>query len=72
MLAVAVIRGAPNARFAAGLLRPAITRYGAPTWLVSDKDRALRNRPLNALLRRDGTRRRYGAVGGTHFGGGFD
>jgi transposase InsO family protein len=63
VLAVGVIRGAPNAQFGARLLRRATRRYGAPIWLVSDKDPALRSRLLNAVLRRHGIRRRYGAVG---------
>jgi putative transposase len=63
VLAIGYIRGEPNSRFAAGLLSRAITRYDAPTWLVSDKDRAVRNRLVSALLRRHGIRRRYGAVG---------
>jgi putative transposase len=63
VLAIGFIRGEPNSRFAARLLRTAITRYGSPTCLVSDKDRAFRNRLVNALLHRHGIRRRYGAVG---------
>lgn len=63
VLAVGIIRGEPNSRFAARLLRRATVAHGAPTWLVSDKDRAFRNKLLNALLRRHGIRRRYGAVG---------
>jgi putative transposase len=63
VLAVGVILGAPNAQFGARLLRRAIRRYGEPMWLVSDKDPALRSRLLNAVLRRHGIRRRYGAVG---------
>ena len=63
VLAIGYLRGAPHARFAAALLRRAIARQGPPTWLVSDKDRALRNRIVNTLLRRHGARRRYGRVG---------
>jgi putative transposase len=63
VLAIGFLRGAPHARFATALLRRAIARQGPPTWLVSDKDRALRNRIVNALLRRHGARRRYGRVG---------
>jgi putative transposase len=63
VLAIGFVRGAPSAAFAARLLRYAIGRHGAPTWLVSDKDRALRNKLVNGLLRRHGIRRRYGAVG---------
>ena len=63
VLAIGFIRGEPNSRFAARLLRQAIARRGVPTWLVSDKDRAFRNRLVNAPLRRHGIRRRYGAVG---------
>jgi putative transposase len=63
VLAIGFVRGAPSATFAARLLRYAIGRHGAPTWLVSDKDRALRNKLVNGLLRRHGIRRRYGAVG---------
>jgi hypothetical protein len=63
VLAIGFIRGEPNSQFDARLLKSAILSYGAPTWLVSDKDRALRNRVVNALLTRFGIRRRYGAVG---------
>jgi putative transposase len=63
VLAIGFVRGEPDSRFAARLLRRALARHGAPTWLVSDKDRALRNRLVNGLLRRHGIRRRYGAVG---------
>jgi len=63
VLAIGFVGGEPNSHFAAGPLREAITRYGSPTRLVSDKDRALRNRLINTLLRRFGIRRRYGAVG---------
>ena len=38
-------------------------RHGAPTWLVTDKDRVLRSQLVNALLRRHGVQRRYGRVG---------
>lgn len=62
VLAIGFIRG-ENSQFTARLLRAAISRHGAPTWLVSDKDRALRSRVVNALLTRFGIRRRYGAVG---------
>ncbi len=41
----------------------ASANHGSPTWLVSDKDHALRNKLVNALLTRLGIRRRYGAVG---------
>jgi len=63
VLAIGFLRGEPDGRFAARLLRRALTRHGAPTWLVSDKDRALRNKLVNGLLLRHGIRRRYGAVG---------
>jgi putative transposase len=63
VLAIGFIRGEPNAPFATRLLRQALAGCGTPTWLVSDKDRALRNRLVNALLHRHGIRRRYGAVG---------
>lgn len=63
VLVIGFIRGEPKSNFAMRLLREAIDCHGAPTWLVSDKDRALRNRIVNALLRRHGIRRRYGAVG---------
>jgi len=63
VLAIGFIRGEPNSQFAARLLKRAILSYGAPTWLVSDKDRALRNKVVNALLTRFGISRRYGAVG---------
>jgi len=63
VLAIGFLRGEPDARFAARLLRRALARHGAPTWLVSDKDRALRNKLVNGLLRRHAVRRRYGAVG---------
>lgn len=63
VLAIGFIRGEPNSRFATRLLRDAVARHGASTWLVSDKDRAFRNKLVNALLRRHGIRRRYGAVG---------
>ena len=63
MLAIGFIRGEPNSQFAADLLSWAISRHGSPTWLVSDRDRALRNKLVNALLTRFGVRRRYGAVG---------
>jgi putative transposase len=63
VLALGFVRGEPDGRFAARLLRRAIARHGMPTWLVSDKDRALRNKLVNGLLRRHGIRRRYGAVG---------
>ncbi len=63
VLAIGFIRGEPDSNFALRLLREAIGCHGAPTWLVSDKDRALRNKLVNALLRRHGIRRRYGAVG---------
>ncbi len=63
VLAIGFIRGEPNSRFAARLLRHAIAHHGAPTWLVSDKDRAFRSKLVNALLRRHGICRRYGAVG---------
>ena len=63
VLAIGLIKGEPKSRFATRLLRSAIARYGAPTWLVSDKDRALRNRLVNGLPRRFAIRRRYGAVG---------
>ncbi len=54
-----------ESRFAAGLLRKAIIRYGSPTWLVSDNDSALRDRLVNTLLRKFGIHRCYGAVGRT-------
>ena len=63
VLAIGFVRGEPDGRFAARLLRHAVARHGTPTWLVSDKDRALRNKLVNGLLRRHGIRRRYGAVG---------
>jgi putative transposase len=63
VLAIGFVRGEPDGRFAARLLRHAVARHGTPTWLVSDKDRALRNKLVNGLLRRHGVRRRYGAVG---------
>jgi len=63
VLAIGFIRGEPNSRFAVRLLRRAMTRHGSPTWLVSDKDRAFRNKLVNALLGRHGIDRRYGAVG---------
>jgi putative transposase len=63
VLAIGFMRGEPDSDFALRLLREALDRHGAPTWLVSDKDRALRNQLVNALLRRRGIRRRYGAVG---------
>ncbi|MDJ0522811.1 MAG: integrase core domain-containing protein, partial [Planctomycetota bacterium] len=63
VLAIGFIRGEPNSNFAMRLLREAIDRRGARTWLVSDKDRALGNKLVNALFRRRGIRRRYGAVG---------
>lgn len=62
VLALGFIRGEPSSRFAARLLRSAISKCGSPTWLVSDKDRAFRNKLVNGLLRRHGIRRRYGAV----------
>ncbi|MHC4137403.1 MAG: DDE-type integrase/transposase/recombinase [Planctomycetota bacterium] len=63
VLAIGFLRREPDGRFGARLLRRALARHGAPTWLVSDKDRALRNKLVNGLLRRHGVRRRYGAVG---------
>ncbi|MHC4164699.1 MAG: DDE-type integrase/transposase/recombinase, partial [Planctomycetota bacterium] len=63
VLAIGFLRSEPDRRFAVRLLRRALARHGAPTWLVSDKDRALRNKLVNSLLRRHGVRRRYGAVG---------
>lgn len=63
VLAVQVVRGAPDGRFAVRLLRLAIARYGPPTWVVSDKDPALRSDLVSRLLGHYGTRRRYGAVG---------
>ncbi|MDJ0974707.1 MAG: DDE-type integrase/transposase/recombinase [Planctomycetota bacterium] len=63
ILAIAFIRGEPNSRFAAHLLQQAIGRHGAPTWLVSDRDRAFRSKRVNTMLGRYGIRRRYGAVG---------
>jgi transposase InsO family protein len=63
VLAIGFLRGEPDGRFAVCLLRRALTRHGTPTWLVSDKDRALRNQLVNGLLCRHGVRRRYGAVG---------
>jgi putative transposase len=63
VLAIGFVRGEPDGRFATRLLRRALAHHCAPTWLVSDKDRALRNRLVNALLRCHGVRRRYGAVG---------
>lgn len=58
VLSIGFIRGEPNSRFANRLLRRAIGRQGAPTWLVSDHDQALRNKPVNTFLRRHGIRRR--------------
>jgi putative transposase len=63
VLAIGFLRREPDSRFAVRLLRRALARHGAPTWLVSDKDRALRNKLVNGVLRRHGIRRRYGAVG---------
>jgi transposase InsO family protein len=63
VLAIGFVWGEPDSRFAVHLLRRALARHGAPTWLVSDSDRALRNRLVTGLLRRHGVRRRYGAVG---------
>jgi putative transposase len=63
VLAIGFLRGEPNGRFAVRLLRRALARDGTPTWLVSDKDRALRTKLVNGLLRHHGVRRRYGAVG---------
>ena len=37
VLAIGSLRGEPNGRFAVRLLRRALARHGAPTWLVSDK-----------------------------------
>jgi putative transposase len=63
VLAIGIIKGEPSSRFAVRLLRTSIAVHGTPIWLVSDKDRALRNKLVNALLRRFGIRRRHGAVG---------
>ena len=63
VLAIGSIRCGPNAAFAHKLLRRAIMRHGAPTWLVTDKDRVLRSQLVNAFLRRHGVQRRYGRVG---------
>ncbi|MHC4932808.1 MAG: DDE-type integrase/transposase/recombinase [Planctomycetota bacterium] len=63
VLAIGFVRREPDGRFATRLLRRAIARHGAPTWLVSDRDRALRNKRVNGLLQSRGIRRRYGAVG---------
>jgi putative transposase len=63
VLAIGFLRGEPTSRFAVRLLRRAMTRYGSPTWLVTDKDRAFRNKLVSALLRRHGIGRRHGAVG---------
>ncbi|MHC4223933.1 MAG: DDE-type integrase/transposase/recombinase [Planctomycetota bacterium] len=63
VLAIGFVRGEPDGRFAVCLLRRALAHHGTPTWLVSDRDRALRNKLVNGLLRRHGIRRRYGAVG---------
>ena len=63
VLAIGSIRIGPNAAFAHKLLRRAIVKHDAPTWLVTDKDRVLRSKLVNGLLRRRGIRRRYGRVG---------
>ncbi len=63
VLAIGSVRRGPNGAFATQLLRRAITRHGAPTWLVTDKDPVLRSKWVNALLRQHGTRRRYGRIG---------
>jgi putative transposase len=63
VLAIGCVRGGPGAAFAVRLLRRALRCHAAPTWLVSDKDTALRNQLVNTLLLRHGIRRRYGAVG---------
>ena len=63
VLAIGLRRGEPTAAFAIRLLRRAIARHGVPTWLVSDRDRAFRNRRVNGFLRRHAIGRRYGAVG---------
>ncbi len=63
VLAIGCVRRAPNAAFVCQLLRRATSRHGSPTWLVTDKDPVLRSKRVNALLRKHGTRRRYGRVG---------
>jgi len=63
VLAIGVVRGAPDAVFACRLLRRAIARHGVPRWFVSDKDPVLRAGAVRDLLCRHGIRRRFGAVG---------
>lgn len=63
VLAIGCVRRGPNEAFACQLRRRAISRHGAPMWLVTDKDPVLRSNRVNALVRRHGVGRRYGRVG---------
>ena len=64
VMAIASIRRGPTAAFACRLVRAAVKEHGSATWFVTDQDPILRHaKKFNAVLRRHGMRRRYGAVG---------
>ena len=64
VLAMASIRKAPTSAFACRLIRAAAREHGSATWFVTDQDPIVRRaKNVNALARRLGMRRRYGAVG---------
>jgi putative transposase len=63
VLAIAVCHGEPTALFAVRLLRDAVRRNGAPTWMVTDRGTQFTASGFTRVLRRLGIGHRYGAVG---------
>jgi putative transposase len=64
VLALRVVAREPTAAFAVRLLREAVAAHGAaPTWMVTDQGTQLTAAEFTRALRRQGIRRRFGAVG---------
>ena len=63
VLAIDVCHGEPTALFAVRLLRDAVRRHGAPTWMVTDHGKQFTASLFTRTLRRLGTGHRYGAIG---------
>ena len=63
VLAIAVAPQEPSARFAVALLRGAIRTYGPPTWMLTDHGKQLTAHLFMRVLRANGIRRRFGAIG---------